>query len=202
MQYFQRQPGFTLLEVLVAIAVFSVVAMVSYTTLDTYLDQRDRLTQHYGKLERLQRLFILLERDIQYTIKRTVRDGGDLLPAIMSANGDGFISMTVALPDIENPTGIALRRVQWRLEGEEMFRAEWEVLDRSNAIEPSELLISDEVDDVEINYLSYDLRSGVSSDSSLEPEQIPDGVEVTIALNTGETYRRVFAVAGGGLGNR
>ena len=128
MRHNQRQSGFTLLEVLVAIAVFSVVAMVSYTTLDTYLDQRARLTQHYGKLERLQRLFILLERDIQYTLNRMVRDGGDWLPAMMSAEGDAFISMTVALPDMENPTGIALKRVQWRLEGRELYRAQWDVL--------------------------------------------------------------------------
>ena len=74
--------------------------------------------------------------------------------------------------------------------------------DQSTENEPSELLVSDEVDDVDLSYLSYDVRSGVSSDSSLDAEQMPDGVEITIALTSGETYRRVFAVAGGGLVNR
>ncbi|MCP4007940.1 MAG: prepilin-type N-terminal cleavage/methylation domain-containing protein, partial [Proteobacteria bacterium] len=47
-QVYKKQPGFTLLEVLVAIGIFSVVAMVSYSTLDSYLDQRERLTVHYA----------------------------------------------------------------------------------------------------------------------------------------------------------
>lgn len=194
-----QQSGFTLLEVLVAIAIFAMVAMISYTTLDTYLDQRERLTQHYGKLERLQRLFIMLERDIQYIINREIRrDGGDdRVPAVMSAEGDAFITMTVAVPDLNNKTGVALKRVQWRLEDKKMIRAEWEVLDQTGNVEPSELVIGDEIEDIELNYLFYDARGGVNTDSSLGSGQFPDGIEVNIQLATGESYRRIYAVARG-----
>lgn len=192
-----QQTGFTLLEVLVAIAVFSMVALVSYGTLDTYLDHRERLTEHYGKLERLQRLFIMLERDIQFIINRKVRDGGDFLPAVMSADGDAFITMTVAVPDLNNATGVQLKRVQWRMDGEEMVRAQWDVLDQDGNVEPSEMVISDEIEEIELNYYFYDVRSGVSSDSSLDKDQFPDGIEVNIQLVSGESYRRVFALARG-----
>ena len=145
------QNGFTLLEVLVAIGVFSVVAMVSYTTLDSYIQQRERLKVHYGKLERLQRLFILLERDIQFAVRRSVRDGGSQKEAIESAQGDALISMTVAQADVTSATGIALRRIEWRLDGKELIRAEWNVLDHNGNVEPVELLVIDEVDNIEFN---------------------------------------------------
>ena len=192
-----KQSGFTLLEVLVSIAVFSMVALVSYSTLDTYIDHRERLNTHYGKLDRLQRMFILLERDIQFAVNRRVRIGGDTEAAIKSSDGDELISLTVATADIENPTGVALKRAQWRLEGTEMIRAEWAVLDHTGNIEATELVISDEIEELELTYLFYDDQGGLDTKSSLDDDDYPQGVEVIIKLVSGEQYRRVFGVSGG-----
>ena len=189
--------GFTLLEMLVAIGIFSVVAMVSYTTLDTYLDQRERLTVHYGRLERLQRLFILLERDIQFAANRAVRIGGDLKPAIEGSDGDSLVRMTVAQADMNNPTGVALKRVQWRLEGKELIRAQWGILDHEDRLEPSEVLISDEVDDMELSFWFYTPERGVDTRTSLEAGEFPAGIEVAITLDGGVEVRRLFALAKG-----
>ena len=194
---FPKQSGFTLLEVLVSIGVFSMVALVSYSTLDTYIDHRERLNTHYGKLERLQRMFILLERDIKFAVNRKVEIGGDTEAAIKSSDGDEFITLTVATADIENPLGVSLRRAQWRLEGKEMIRSEWSVLDRTDNIEATELVISDEIEDVELTYLFYDDQGGLDTQSSLDDDDYPQGVEVIIKLVSGEQYRRVFGVSGG-----
>jgi hypothetical protein len=71
------------------------------------------------------------------------------------------------------------------------------VLDQTGNVEPSELVVSDEIEDVELNYYFYDVRGGVKSDSSLEPDQFPDGIEINFKLVSGEAYRRIFAVARG-----
>jgi len=191
------QRGFTLLEVLVSISIFSVVALVSYSTLDTYVDQRQRLKTHYGKLEHLQRLFILLERDIEFIVPRNVRIGGDIESAIMSDNGDALISMTVAEADFRGASGVILKRVQWRLDGNELIRAEWDVLDQDGRVEPLERVISDEVDELTINYLIYSPTQGVNSKSQLAAEEFPDGVEILIKLKSGDSYRRVIGTAKG-----
>ena len=190
--------GFTLLEVLVAIGIFSVVAIVSYTTLDSYLDQRERLTVHYAKFERLQRLFLLLERDIQFIAGRAVRDGGDLKPAIDSAQGNVLIGMTVAQPDVQSAAGVSLKRVEWQLEGNELIRSQWSVLDHNGKIKPAQLLVSDAIQEVELNYLFYTPNQGLDSKNKLEPDEIPGGVELNITLISGGSYRRVFAIAQGG----
>jgi len=192
----KKQLGFTLLEVLVAIGVFSMVAMVSYTTLDTYLDQRERLTVHYGKLERLQRLFILLERDIQFVAGRKVRDGGDdLQAAILSKNNDALITMTVAQADLQSATGVSLKRVQWRLEGKELIRAQWDILDQRGNLEPAELLVNDEIEDIEFNYMLQSSNQSMDVKSRLDGDDFPNGIELIIKLSSGERYRRVFAIA-------
>lgn len=192
------EQGFTLLEVLVSISVFSMVALVSYSTLDTYIEHRERLQGHYGKLERLQRLFILLERDIQFTIPRKVRVGGDVEAAMVSENGDAMLSMTVAQADFRGASGIALKRVQWRLDGRELIRAQWDVLDHGGQIEADELLVSNEVEAINLNYLIYETNRGVESKDQLIEDELPDAIEVIIELSSGESYRRVFGTALGG----
>ncbi len=195
---YKKQPGFTLLEVLVAIGIFSVVSMVSYSTLDSYLDQRERLTVHYAKFERLQRLFLLLERDIQFAAGRKVRDGGDIKPAIESAQGDVLIGMTVAQPDVQNTAGISLKRVEWHLEGNELLRLQWDVLDHDGKTRPAQLLVSDEIQDLELSYLLYSPNRGLDSKESLDSDEFPGGVELNITLISGDSYRRVFAIVQGG----
>ncbi len=181
-----------------AIGVFSVVAMVSYTTLDTYLDQRERLTVHYGRLERLQRLFLLLERDIQFAANRQVRIGGDLEPAVAGPEGRILLTLSVAQADISSPTGVSLKRVEWRLEDNELIRAQWSVLDQSGRLEPAELLVSDEIDDLTLSFWFYAAdRGGVETRSSLEANQFPGGIEVNVSLQEGASYRRLFALAQG-----
>ena len=190
-----RERGFTLLEVLVSISVFSMVALVSYSTLDTYIDQRERLLVHYGKLEQLQRLFILLERDIQFMIPRGVRIDGEFKAAVESENGDALISMTVTEADFRGASGVKLKRVQWRLDGHELSRAEWDVLDHEGRIEPQVLVISDKIEEISLSYLIYVPDRALESKDSLDANEYPDGIEVIIQLASGESYRRVFGTA-------
>jgi general secretion pathway protein J len=190
-----HQGGFTLLEVLVAIGIFSVVAIVSYTTLDTYIDQRERLTSHYGRLERLQRLFILLERDIQFSVGRTVRVGGEVQPATVIKQDSILLALTVAQADLHNASGISLKRVEWELDGNELLRSQWNVLDHNGDIEPSRLLVSDELADIELSYLIYSSNRGLETSDNLDSGQTPAGIELNVTLNSGSSYRRVFAVA-------
>lgn len=194
----KNQLGFTLLEVLVAIGIFSVVAIISYSTLDTYIDQRERLTSHYGRLERLQRLFILLERDIQFSVGRKVRNSGELQPAMLSAQGDVLITMTVAQADVQSAAGVSLKRVEWQLDGHELIRSQWNVLDHTGNIEPARLLVSDDIANIEISYLMYSRNQGLDSSDSLSADQLPAGIELNVTLDSGGSYRRVFAIAQGG----
>lgn len=193
----RNQFGFTLLEVLVAIGIFSVVAIISYTTLDTYIEQRERLTSHYARLERLQRLFILLERDIQFSVGRKVRVGDEFQSAMVSKQDDIFIAMTVAQADLQNASGISLKRVEWELDGNELIRAQWDVLDHAGNLKPARLLVSDEVADIELSYFIYTSNRGLETSDSLDSGQMPAGIELNVTLNSGGLYRRVFALAQG-----
>ena len=76
--------GFTLLEVLVAVALFAVAAALAFGGLDALTRARSRLDAGNERLGRLQFAVGLLERDLRSAAARGVRDGyGAPLPALL-----------------------------------------------------------------------------------------------------------------------
>ena len=71
------QQGFTLLEVLIAIAIFSVVSLASFTIFDTVLRGDESSKIRSERQNELQRAFLLMERDFIQIAKRTMRVNGE-----------------------------------------------------------------------------------------------------------------------------
>ena len=69
--------GFTLLEVLIAIAIFSVISLTSFTVFDTVLTGDEASKAQTNRLNELQRGFLILERDITQITRRSVRVNGE-----------------------------------------------------------------------------------------------------------------------------
>ncbi len=189
----KRAVGFSLIEVLVSIAIFAVVAGVAYSTLDSYIAQRERLAQHYGKLERLQRMFIFLERDFQAAVNRTIRTDPGIENAI-EVGSNSLIKLTVSETDFDSHFGASLKRIEWVLEGNELIRKVWDVLDTDGSYEPDELVIDEGIDSIELEFWLYDKTSGVKKDSRLNG-RFPDGIAVKVVLESSEEYIRLFEVA-------
>ena len=77
--------GFTLLELMIAITIFSVIATFVYAGLGVVLDTKQQTEQHLNRLAKLQLGLHLLQRDIEQAVNRPVRDQyGDSLPALKS----------------------------------------------------------------------------------------------------------------------
>ena len=69
--------GFTLLELIIAIAIFSVVSLAGFTIFDTVLRGDENSKVHSARQNELQRAFLLIERDFLQITKRTMRIDGD-----------------------------------------------------------------------------------------------------------------------------
>ena len=77
--------GFTLLEMIVAISIFSIIAIVSYASLNRFLDQRDWIETKNEKLKQLQIAYLVIGQDLRRLSPRIVRDGfGDAEPLFIA----------------------------------------------------------------------------------------------------------------------
>jgi general secretion pathway protein J len=190
-----RSNGFTLLEVLVAMAIFSVVGLGANQMLRTVIDTHQKTKVQIKDFSDLSRAFTILERDMSQTVPRSIRDEyGDPLPPLMLSTGPYFIEFTRT--GWSNPIGLArsnLQRVAYDLNEEgQLERNFWLVLDRAEDSEAITQIILSGVEDFRINLISEDGESTDVWPDSDTARLIPVAAEVILQTKAYGELRKVF----------
>ncbi|WP_298190447.1 type II secretion system minor pseudopilin GspJ [uncultured Pseudomonas sp.] len=151
--------GFTLLELLIAIAIFALLGLATYRMLDSVL-QTDKVTRnHELQLRELVRAMAAFERDLLQVQARPVRDAfGDPRAALI---GDDLQNPVLELTrnGWRNPLGqprSSLQRVRWQLSGEQWQRRYWTVLDQAQDSQPQVQQALDGVTQLQLRYMDQE----------------------------------------------
>ncbi len=152
----RRAPrAFTLLEMLVALAVFAIIGVLSSRVLMGMADVSAATAKHGAALAALQRAMAVVERDIEQLAYRGVRDElGDPRDAV-AVDADALLELTRR--GWQNPLGsprAELQRVAYLLRDEKLLRLFWPVLDRADDTEPIVQVLLDGVE--EADFLAHD----------------------------------------------
>ena len=189
--------GFTLIELVVAIAIFGVMAAAGYGGLRNVLHARASIDARQTEFGHLVTAVNLLQQDVENAVARSVRDEfGDNVPAMRGGVDGALLELTryTAAGSFRDP-GVDLRRVEYRLEENLLLRLSWNELDRYQGSVPQRRLFLNEIVAAEFRFFGTDwteywpLRPGAASLTSL-----PNGVEVTLRYRDGKTLRRTFLV--------
>ncbi len=151
--------GFTLLELLIAIALFALLGLATYRMLEAVMRSDEVVRAQEIQLRELGRAMWSLERDLVQAVPRPVRDGyGDEQNAFIgqSSGAEDGVSLEFTRSGWRNPTGMRranLQRVRWRLAGDRLERLYWVVLDRDVDSEPRVQPVLDNVLALRLRYL-------------------------------------------------
>ncbi len=150
--------GFTLLELLVALAIFAVIAVMAYSGLDTILSAHFQTDQHATQLARLQMTFTWLRRDIEQHVERPIRDQyGDNQQALQGTMSQ--LELTRAgWRNIAQQQRSSLQRVAYHIEDQNLWRSYWWVLDRAQDTRPIRMNLLNDVDEIKLRYLDGGLQ--------------------------------------------
>ncbi len=199
-----NQSGFTLIEVLVALAVFGVMSMLAYSALGSTLSNADLLGARMDRLQAIQRAVRHLSTDLMQVAPRPVRNdvGDGFYPALRTSLSTDFV-IELTRSGWGNPAGLhrsTLQRTAYRIEGDELVRYHWTVLDRTYANEPVVTVLLDDVESVAFNFLDtagtwtqvWPPRSPFGAGAlSLRPR----AVEIVLTLGDQGEIRRLLEVA-------
>lgn len=179
--------GFTLIELVVVIALFGVVSLMAYGGLNSVLKSRERVEQHMDRTAEFQRAYRRLRDDLQQVRNRPSRDiYGDAQPAL---RGDRDTRLEFTRAGWRNPLLLprpALERVSYRLVEKQLRRESWRVLDQAQDSKVVSLTLLDRVDELRLRYLGQgadwsEIWPPPSSTGQLQTTgPAPRAVEVTL----------------------
>ncbi len=192
-----RSSGFTLVEVLLALAIFCVITILAYRATASLTEGEARLSAEARRWRTLDALFTRFEADIRQAVPRASRAGPRIEPAWLALPADGAgnaaLVFTRAGAEFADDPGIAGQRIGYRLRGRAVEIAYWPQLDNAADIQPAIYTLVDGITRFRIAYLG---RAGAWRDSwPVQGESaLPRAVRVELALDSGETIERWFAL--------
>lgn len=190
MSVLRSNRGFTLVEALVALSIFAVLAVVSYGVINELGSARETVAQETMQWRRITRLIERIESDITNVAPRPVRNqfGGDRPP--LDATGDGSFRLSrFPNPWDTRPTA-SIRRIGYRREGKQLYYQIWPALDSAGRQEPASYLLFDNVTTWETAFLDSDHIW----QNAWNSHNLPLAVRVRISFGSGEEITRMIAL--------
>lgn len=149
--------GFTLLELVVVMAIFTVFAAMAYGGLNYVLSTRRALEERLDRSAEWQKAFQRLRNDLQQATPRPSRDGfGETRPALLFEDFGQRLEFTRA--GWRNPLYLprpSLERVVYRYDEDErqLLRETWRNLDRATEQDPVQLVVLAGIDELSWRFL-------------------------------------------------
>lgn len=145
--------GFTLIEVLVAVAIFAALAAMAWGGLSAVLRTRGHLAAAQEDFTRSVRSVSLLERDLRAAVARGVRGNyGEPLPALRG-EADRVELTRHGFAHPQDEARASLERVVYALDGRRLRRGRYAVLDRAAGSAPADTVLRDGVKSLRLRYL-------------------------------------------------
>jgi general secretion pathway protein J len=204
-----RTRGFTLIEVLVALAIFAVMSAAAYRALDVLVTGRSQVEASTAQVQAVAQTIARIERDAQALLPRSrISESGIREPALHAPQFSSVIAWTRAgfAGEADGSSAQAPQRVGYRLKGGTLEYLLWSRLDASPRLEPEATALLTQVQSVRWRFWSN--RTGwveqwpVVSIQSTQLTQtqsnalieLPSAIEVTVTRNNGDAFTRLLPV--------
>lgn len=205
----KAQRAFTLLELLIAVAIFAFLALATYRMLSAVLQADGATREHEQQVRELVRAMAAFERDVLQAVPRPVRDPfGEEQAAMVGRDGEST-ALEFTRGGWRNPMGAPrsrLQRVRWELRGEQWQRRYWGVLDQAQDSQPQVQAVLEGVTAFKLRYMDrqgqWQTRWPLDDGNERERlEQLPRAVELVLEHRRYGQVRRVLRLPDGAKQN-
>lgn len=202
-----RARGFTLLELIVVIAIFGVMSAMAYGGLSSVLKTRVHVEKSLERTAEYQKAFMRLRNDFQNVRYRPVRDPYGTTQAAFIGDTDAHVTITRG--GWRNPLSqprASLERVSYALDPDKkaLIRSSYRVLDQSQDSKPVQVTLLENVTKLSWRYLDSSRAwqtlwpptsitgGSTSTSSSTVSPQPPMAVEITLTTDDMGEFHFLF----------
>ncbi len=194
-----KRSGFTLVELLVAIAIFAVLSALGWKVFDYLIKIKERNTQHEQRLGQLQEAYQQVLRDTVQIVPITANVAGQVQPAVMLQNGQ----LTFSKTGVTDPLMQGIppeERVEYIYKADEkkLYRYKYKNLNQTSNDQPETSVLLDSVDQFQIMLLNPNEMAqwpevALSENDVTQTKILPRGLKINLTVNE-VSYEWVFSL--------
>jgi general secretion pathway protein J len=207
-----RWRGFTLLELLVAISILSIVSMIAWRGLGSLVTTRERLDPERDEVRALLSTFGQLERDLAQIATPSVF-GLSSAPVVVRLSNDGQVLQIVRIAPRDEVSATAIQTIYWRVADGVLLRQSTPPARDFAPVDAERLTnarLLTEVKAVKVRLwadggwaepaadgsvpIAPPVAGAPPPSSPIEAVRVPPGIEFTVVRNNGTQFRRVLLV--------
>ncbi len=186
--------GFTLVELLVAIAIFAVLSALGWKIFDYLVKVKDRNAMHEENLGQLQEAYQQVQRDTLQIIPVTASFGQQILPAISLENQKISFSKTGMTDPLKQ--GISTyEHVEYvyNAQDKKLYRLKYANLNLPNSAQPLSSVLLNDVDQYQVTLLNPNELERWPDENTFNERQLPRGIKIKVMILDVE-YEWVFSL--------
>lgn len=195
-----QRAGFTLLEILVALSVFAILATLTSSVMYHAFNTRALVTQQADRLSAVQLAMARIQRDTQQITTRTVR-GNQLhvIPAFIGRTDySEFTRSGEANPNDNTPLS-TFRRIAYVCHDNQLIRRSWDAADTPNRQRFQDTVLLDKLNQCKLAYLAHDQRVlSTWHTNAIRPNQrrepLPNAIQLTLNLTDWGNMSLLFII--------
>ncbi|MDU0353228.1 type II secretion system minor pseudopilin GspJ [Paraglaciecola aquimarina] len=201
----QAKAGFTLLEILVAMSIFTLIGLASAGVITSVIDSDKLSSERFEQLEILQRTMLTIERDLMQSVQRPTRVEGQLEKTAI-VGGEGVLDsdadgISLVRGGWHNPQLIlprsTLQAVGYRMQENQLQRLYGNYVDNVIGYEPKVKVLLTDIEDFQVTFLTdrKNLDEPNQWQEEYSSETLPIAISITLVSKTFGEIHRDFIVA-------
>lgn len=197
--FMRRTLGFTLVELLVAIAIFAVLSVMGWKVFDYLIKVKDRNAVHEENLGQLQEAFLQMQRDALQIVPLTAHISDQSEPALVLNNQQlSFSKAGVTDPLKQGLSPYERIEYQYNQQDKKIYRLKYTNLNLSRSAQPLSSVLLSDVEQYQIqvlnpNELTQWPETEIAVGDKTTGQLLPKGFKVKFMLKDVE-YEWIFSL--------